>query len=680
MSVRKRLLKSYLILILLALFYIAFSFALSSFRLTMERDRNTLLEVNIDWGNLLMYLHESVSDWDDGDAYEQYLVHTRTFSDRLSELINADSKLLWYRKDVFSYIDNLNNVWQLAQVSNKQLSQTRESPAFLAAEKKLETELGLQRLYSIYMKLIFDEDSANNDQALAVKEYIDAVEFFPIYSVSMNQLFDIIFEKIERGYEQLQMTQNVVGIVFFALFITGLIYATGHFTNSLARPIITVSKKLNSFIGKSMAPRKKTFSDELDLLEDSVDDLILHYTNLSKLALRLSDGRIETSLLDLPREGVVGNAMKEIAAYLKELATAADWIREGKYGLQVREKSPHDVLARSFNIMSKEIAEKLSTLTNMFETIEEGVFLTDMNGTVMVANQHFMNLMAVESQNELQNCDFISRIGMEDEELLGGLKYGKIVKDKYCYLLPCTGERIPVKMNIRPLTDQSGSIKGVMTLVSNESLKIRMRREQEKLSAQAVEAELRALRAQINPHFFFNTLNSIAQLIEKDSRTAVRVVEKLADLFRYSLLSTKRSTVPLEDEILHIREYLDIEAIRHDERLFFHIDLDESARLIEIPPMLMQPIVENAIKYGADIDGNIDISVSARIKGDQLKVSVCDRGMDEVSFEKLLNNDRTGLNNINQRLMTLYRRRLDFNLPAEGGLEVCINIPCEGGV
>ncbi len=678
MNIRRRIFRSYIIVILIVLFYVALSFFLSSFRLSMEKDKNALLEVNILWGDILIFMNETVSNWNDGETYRKFSRNKDTFNERLSALVEESGEGSLYGRDIQEYVANLNHVWQLAIVNLQRLEEIRESEGFVRIEELLIQEPGLQRMYPIYMELISREDPENLFSAYALKEYIDGVEFFPIYSDTMNYLFAVILQLMDREYSRLQALQNSFSIAFFIIFLISLFLITGHFTNALSLPIVNLSKKLKGFIGKSVEPQRSDPEDELLLLEQSVDDLITHYTHLSRLARRLATGHIETSLLDLPRQGVVGNALKEVAAYMKEFAVTADWIRDGQYGMEVALKSPQDVLARSFNFMSREIADKISTLTSMFEVIDEGILLLGMDRRIVETNHRFLNLVGVESQEDLDQCDPLGQLSALNPRLIEKMFCGEAVTDFYCDLYTCRGEVLPVKLNARPLSDNGRDPDGVLLLFSNESIRVRMGREREKLEAQAVEAELRALRAQINPHFFFNTLNTIAHFIETDSSTAVGVVEKLAGLFRYSLISTKRKTVPLSEEILHIKEYLEIEGIRHGSSLNVDYLIDDSAMEVMIPPMLLQPIIENGIKYGGDPEGRIKLKLEIRFSRPDLVIEISDNGTEKVELEGLLNNSRTGLKNVNQRLLTLYRTNLEFEKKETRGLLVRIRIPVKG--
>jgi hypothetical protein len=125
-------------------------------------------------------------------------------------------------------------------------------------------------------------------------------------------------------------------------------------------------------------------------------------------------------------------------------------------------------------------------------------------------------------------------------------------------------------------------------------------------------AQVHALQAQINPHFLFNTLNVLASLIHSDPQKAEMVTEELADVFRYALESTRQEWVTLDDELHFLEAYLGIKKARFDERLRFSFDVDPSLRSMKIPPMILQPLVENAVKHGSVLSRKEERSASAR--------------------------------------------------------------------
>ena len=118
-----------------------------------------------------------------------------------------------------------------------------------------------------------------------------------------------------------------------------------------------------------------------------------------------------------------------------------------------------------------------------------------------------------------------------------------------------------------------------------------------------IDAEQTALKAQITPHFLFNSLNSVIELIDSNPVEARNVVQNMADLYRYILYSTKQEFVTIDQEISSITTYLMVEKARFGNKLAFEISLDPSAKHVRIPPMILQPIVENAVTHGAKDNG-----------------------------------------------------------------------------
>ena len=147
------------------------------------------------------------------------------------------------------------------------------------------------------------------------------------------------------------------------------------------------------------------------------------------------------------------------------------------------------------------------------------------------------------------------------------------------------------------------------------------------LSLHASRSEMKALRAQINPHFLFNALNSIAGLIHRDPAVADRTIEQLADVFRYALRGAESEWAVLDDELDFVRAYLDVERARFGERLHIDIQIDAGARGARVPTMIVQTLVENAVKHGvASVRGPASVVVAAREDSGRLVVSVTDNG------------------------------------------------------
>ena len=168
------------------------------------------------------------------------------------------------------------------------------------------------------------------------------------------------------------------------------------------------------------------------------------------------------------------------------------------------------------------------------------------------------------------------------------------------------------------------------SVVDNHRLQ---RREQEQdqrareLSLHASRSELKALRAQINPHFLFNALNAIAGLIHKDPAVADRTIEQLADVFRYALRGAESEWALLDDELEFVRAYLEVERARFGSRLHIDVRLAEEVRGARVPTMMVQTLVENAVKHGvALVRGPASVEVGTRRESECLVVTVSDTG------------------------------------------------------
>lgn len=187
----------------------------------------------------------------------------------------------------------------------------------------------------------------------------------------------------------------------------------------------------------------------------------------------------------------------------------------------------------------------------------------------------------------------------------------------------------------------------------------RLEAERLRLQVLAKDAELRALQSQINPHFYFNSLNSLRALIFENQHAAANVVDQLAGLMRYALQSGGTDTVPLRDEVAALRAYLAIEKVRFEERLIAEIDIDPACDDIAIPPMVLQTLVENAVKYGVERRiGSSEVIVRAVRESEHTRIEVINQG----SLTLQGDSTRVGIANAVRRLTLLCGERADLTL------------------
>ena len=175
-------------------------------------------------------------------------------------------------------------------------------------------------------------------------------------------------------------------------------------------------------------------------------------------------------------------------------------------------------------------------------------------------------------------------------------------------------------------------------------------------------AELGLLRMQLQPHFLFNVLNTVSSLMETDTARARTLLADVGHLFRLSLERLGRQEVRLVDEIDFIRRYLDVQKVRFGDRLEVHISLDPELEDVWVPSLILQPLVENAVRHGVEPRrGNVTVQVVARATGERLHLTVGDEGA-PTPAPKAPHEDGIGLRNTRSRLLQLYGSDAEMNL------------------
>jgi sensor histidine kinase YesM len=176
--------------------------------------------------------------------------------------------------------------------------------------------------------------------------------------------------------------------------------------------------------------------------------------------------------------------------------------------------------------------------------------------------------------------------------------------------------------------------------------------------------ELKTLKSQLNPHFMFNAMNSIRALIEEDPENAKAALTSLSNILRYSLKMERNETVPLEEEMQTVNDYLALEAIRFEERLNYELDIDPRSGRIEIPPMMVQTLVENGIKHGVTkrTEGG-KITVTSKMNGSYMIIQIKNSG--QIDEHSLRHAKGFGIDNTKQRLNLLYGEKAIFTIKNE---------------
>jgi len=186
-----------------------------------------------------------------------------------------------------------------------------------------------------------------------------------------------------------------------------------------------------------------------------------------------------------------------------------------------------------------------------------------------------------------------------------------------------------------------------------------------KYQAKINEIQLNHLKSQLNPHFIFNALNSVRALVDEDPSKAKQAITQLSNILRFSLMMDKKRTIDFENEINTVKDYLNLESIRFEERLQIKYEIEPTAYNYKVPPMMLQTIVENAIKHGISNKvkgGLIEIKCKEGIT-DHLIIQVKNSGqLKSQAFSKKKEREGHGINNTVQRLKLIYGDRASFKI------------------
>jgi two-component system LytT family sensor kinase len=206
---------------------------------------------------------------------------------------------------------------------------------------------------------------------------------------------------------------------------------------------------------------------------------------------------------------------------------------------------------------------------------------------------------------------------------------------------------------------------------------VRLQAQAAQLQAQLADARLSALRMQLNPHFLFNTLHAVSALVERDPRGVRRMIARLSELLRTSLDEADEPEVPLQREFTFTERYLDVIQIRFQGHLQVDMHVDENVRDALVPNLILQPLVENAIKHGiSKLSSGGYVEVTAKRAGERVIISVRDNGP-EVSLEEPPSANSLGLRNTRARLAALYGpiQSLTLRHAEGGGLVAEVSLP-----
>ena len=195
------------------------------------------------------------------------------------------------------------------------------------------------------------------------------------------------------------------------------------------------------------------------------------------------------------------------------------------------------------------------------------------------------------------------------------------------------------------------------------------------LEATLSEARLHNLRLQLQPHFLFNALNTISTLMYEDPQTADRMMASLCELLRSTLAESHAQEVPLQQELKFLGLYLNVMKLRFEDHLEVSISIEPGVELAMVPQLLLQPLLENAIRYGGDpVTAKVSVALAARRAGEHLEIEVRDHGPGVAVWPP---REGVGLKNTSSRLAQLYgsAHRFGFANCADGGFTVSLALP-----
>jgi LytS/YehU family sensor histidine kinase len=198
------------------------------------------------------------------------------------------------------------------------------------------------------------------------------------------------------------------------------------------------------------------------------------------------------------------------------------------------------------------------------------------------------------------------------------------------------------------------------------------------LATELVRTRLEVLRMQLNPHFLFNTLHTISALIHENPEDADRIVARLSELLRVSLEQSDTQEVPLRQELSFLERYLQIEQTRFQDRLAVEMEVEPGLDHVLVPSLILQPLVENAIRHGIEPREDTGrVKIAARRLDGMLELKVSDNGPGLPESEIAPNREGVGLSNTRSRLSHLYgaNHRFDLTPASGGGLEARLLIP-----
>jgi PAS domain S-box-containing protein len=312
--------------------------------------------------------------------------------------------------------------------------------------------------------------------------------------------------------------------------------------------------------------------------------------------------------------------------------------------------------------------------------------VTDLEGIVLNANPAFASLLGYGSAAEVVGRN-VSRYysSTRRNRLLDMLESRGTVKNFEVVFHRRDGSQRIGSIYARADKDEQGKIfriQGILDDITEQREIEKERHRAEDAELRSVQAKLEALRYQINPHFLFNVLNSLSALARISSRQTDQLIQQLSRYLRSTISSSESGFVALSQEMGTIESYLNIEKVRFEDDLMVNIELPSQAMDVRVPELILQPIVENAVKYGTKTsDLPLKITIEGSITDDRLLLlKVTNTGHWVSTEDERRTRKGVGIDNLRKRLTLIYADRYLLRTEEDGGLvRVVIGVPLETG-
>ncbi len=316
-------------------------------------------------------------------------------------------------------------------------------------------------------------------------------------------------------------------------------------------------------------------------------------------------------------------------------------IRRGDLTKRLQPQSRDEVggLAMDLNSMAAQLQSNHQALEDaerkyrgIFENAMEGIFQTDEVGNILAANPKLAALLGASSMDEITGMgvhNFYEDL-TQRAEFLARLRADGEVSGFSCEIKRLDGARRQVLLHARAQRNAGGKI-SVIDGITEDVTELRIAEARARRTREAedllLRTELEMLRYQVNPHFLFNTLNSIRELVLTDPGDGVQMIEALAAFYHACLVKRSEPLFTVDEEFARIDRYLQIQKVRFGQKLEVEVQINGNAGSVSIPAFIVQPLVENAVKYGQKSGANpLQIQISASIEDDCCVVKVVNTG------------------------------------------------------